>query len=350
MRTSIFSEKERYEILDAINRGADWLVSRQGVDGSIELEKNVTAKDPFCYYKVIWPLVLAGKFREADLLSSYIKSTFMLKDGDFSGGEPRSEDEWFQWRYYTYLNLWIIIGAHKLGRFDISIPGIRYMLKYRDPETGGFCNEKPYPEGKYMEDILTAAYNALGCLYMGRIDEACRAGDFLINVLSVQPDRQDRFYVAYNASDGLITDVPFKEKVNRIVETSERDQFYYYIGFPVISLSKLYLATSEEKYLEAANGYFDFTKSCQEDVYASPPSGKLGWGAAILYRITGDRDVGEAVRRQVRYLLKTQDREGCWSRFPGFKMYMNGEPYPITGRLDATGEFTSWLCEILQVS
>ena len=344
----LFSEEERGLILNAIERSAEWLVSRQGEDGSIKLEGGVTARDPQCYYKLIWPLTLTGRLREANRTASYIKSAFMLENGDFSGGAPRSAEEWFQWRYYTYLNVWIVIGAHKLGRFDISIPGIRYMLKYRDPRTGGFCNEKPYPEGEYIEDALSASYNGLACLYLNRLAEARGAGDFLMRLMRLQPEFKERFYAAFDARRGLITSFPSEEAVNRVVEAGEKEQYYYIIGYPIIFLSKLYQATGEDRYLEAAREYFNFTKLCQDDVYASPPSGKLGWGCAALYGITGDREVGEAVKSEVRYLLRTQDEEGCWSRFPSFKRYLNGEPYPLSGRVDITGEFCAWLSEIFQ--
>ena len=347
-RPGLFLDNERRLILNAIERSADWLVSRQGEGGSLKLEGGVIARDPQCYYKVVWPLSLAGRLREADLTAGYVKSKFMLENGDFSGGEPRSEEEWFQWRYYTYLNVWIVIGAHRLGRFDISIPGIQYMLKYRDPQTGGFCNEKPYPKGRYIEDALTASYNGLACLYLGKLSEACGAGDFLVKLLRLQPEFEERFYTAFDATDGLITDFPPEEAVYRVVETGEREQYYYFLGYPIIFLSKLYLATNDDRYLEAAKEYFNFTKSCQDDVYASPPSGKLGWGCAALHGITGDEDVGEAVKSEVRYLLETQDEEGCWSRFPGFKLYLNGEPYPTSGRIDLTAEFCAWLSEIIQ--
>ena len=344
----LFTREERASIQDAVDRGVRWLISRQGEDGSIRLEGEKPSRDPQSYYKVVWPLTLAGRLREANLTANYIKSDFMLSNGDFSGGEPRSSEEWFQWRYYTYLNVWIVLGAHKLGRFDLSIPGFSYMLKYRDPETGGFCNEKPYPEGNYIEDALSASYNGLACLNLGCIEEAEGAGNFLLRLLSVQPEPDERFYVALNAKKGLITEFPEEEAPYRVVEAKATQQYYYYLGYPIIFLSKLYLATNKRIYLEAAEKYFNFTKLCSKDVYASPPSGKLGWGCAALYSITGDRDVGEAVKSVVKYLLQTQEEEGCWARFPGFKRYLDGKPYPLTGRVDLTSEFTAWLMEILK--
>jgi len=345
---SLFSYDERISVLSAIRRSADWLVSRMGESGCLRLEEGAIAKDPQCYYKVIWALGSAGRLREANLISSYAKSKFMLENGDFSGGDPRSETEWFQWRYYTYLNVWFVIGAHKLGRFDLSFPGIQYMMRYRDPLTGGFCNERPYPEGRYIEDALAASYNGLACLYLGKIVEARGAGDFLMELLRLQPVIEERFYTAFNGKEGLITDYPQEEALYRLVDAQEMDQYHFYIGYPIIFLSKLFLVTDAETYLETAKAYFDFTKLCQDDVYASPPSGKLGWGSAALYGITGDEDMGSAVGSQVRYLLETQDEEGCWSRFPGFKHYLNGEEYPISGKIDLTSEFCAWLSEIMK--
>ena len=344
----IFSEADRSIILRAIARGANWIIHRQGGDGCLRLEDEVVADDPRCYYKVVWALTVAGRLREANLAASYIKSRFMLEDGDFSGGTPRSSEEWFQGRYYTYLNVWIVIGAHKLGRFDLSIPGINYMLRYRDPVTGGFCNEKPYPQGRYIEDALATSYNGLACLYLGRLEEARGAGNFLIRLLELQPEFEERFYAAMDGEGRLITDFPPEEAIHRVVEAGERQQYYYIIGYPIILLSKLYLATGEKRYLETAERYFSFTKICRGDVYASPPSGKLGWGCALLYRVTKDEEIGRAVKAVTEYLLERQEEEGCWLRFPGFKRYRDGEPYPLCGAIDITSEFTAWLSEILQ--
>jgi len=351
MNSTLFSDTERAAIRNAIERSTSWVTSKQGEDGSIRLREGVVEKDPVCWYKVVWPLALAGKVREANLTASHIRSNFMLENGDFSGGEPRSSEEWFQWRYYTYLNFWVVVGAHKLGRFDLSFPGISYVLRYRDPVTGGFCNEKPYPEGNYLEDSLAASYNGLACLYLGKLEEAREAGRFLTNLLKLQPEINRTFYTAVNAREGgLIEDFPSDEAINRIVDSSQTQQYYYFVGYPIMLLSKLFLATNEEVFLNAAKQYFDFAKECQDDVYASPPSGKLAWGCAILHRIMGEREVGEAVKKQVRFLLETQEVDGSWSRFPGFKRYMNGELLALPTVMDVTSEFSTWLSEILQES
>jgi hypothetical protein len=336
------------EAREAASKGAAFLEGRVNSDGSVRGEKDVVSNKVGCYYKTIWALASSGRFYLANSVADFTRKSFLHRNGDFADKLQRQGDEWFEWRYHTYLNIWLTIGAHTIGRFDLSFPGSDYILTFLDPKTGGFCNERPYPAGKKIEDSLASSGDALACLYVGRLEEARKTGDFLIRLLRAQPEPKKRFYTALNGKGNLIRDFPSADEIYRVVDATRKEQYYFMVGLPMALLSKLYLATNLKNYLDAARGYFQFTKHCADDAYSYPASGKSGFGSAILARITGNEDIKSAAERQLEYLVQTQDQDGAWKSFPGLKLYGNGSVFPIEGQIDITGEFTVWLNEMLQ--
>jgi len=319
-----------------------FLESRQTSEGTMLVEKDEVSYDVSCYYKSLWAFASAGKLSRANAIADVVKKNFQRRNGDFVGAGERVG------RMNTYANLWIVIGAQKIGRFDVSLPGISYIIKYQDPRTGGFCHKKPYPAGVNLQDSVSAAANGLACLFTGRVKEAKRAGDFLVKLLKLQPELTKRFYPAMNGRGGLITDFEARDAIWRVVETDQKEQMYSLVGLPMALLSRLYLATGMKTYLDAAKGYFQFTRRCTDYAYSYPNSGKTGFGVAILARITGSMEARESAMRQLDYFRRTQAPEGSWKSFPGLKFYGNGAVESISGQIDITGEFTTWTNEMIQ--
>jgi hypothetical protein len=180
------------------------------------------------------------------------------------------------------------------------------------------------------------------------VKEVKKTGDFLIRLLKAQPEPRKRFYTALNEKGVLIQNFSSNDEIFRVIDAGKREQYYFMVGLPMALLSKLYLATNQKNYLDAALGYFQFTKHCAEDAYSYPASGKSGFGSAILSRITGKEDIKSAAERQLEFLVETQNQDGAWKSFPGLKLYGDGAIFPIEGQIDITAEFTVWLNEMLQ--
>ena len=106
-------------------------------------------------------------------------------------------------------------------------------------------------------------------------------------------------------------------------------------------LAHLYAATSKKRYLEAADRFFEFTRRCREDVYCVPPSGKIGWGASLMYALTGDDKYRQVACTVADYLVESQDECGRW----GLDMPPS---VPEHVYQDITAEFVAWLTEIRQ--
>ncbi len=337
------------EAKEAAAKAVRFLESRVNPDGSVRGEKDEISENIGCYYKSIWALESSGRLSLANSVSDYVKTHFFhRRNGDFGNKAQRQGDEWFAWRYYTYPNFWITIGSHKIGRFDLSMAGSDYLLSYFDPKTGGFCNEKTYPAGKKVEDSLASSANALACLYSCKVKEPMKTGVFLIKLLKAQPDPKKKFYTSVGEKGALIQDFAPEDELYRVVDASKKEQYFFMVGLPIAFLSKLYLATNEKKYLDAALGYYRFTKNCSGLAYSYPASGKSGFGTAILFRITKKEEIKSSAEEELDFLVKTQGPDGSWTSFPGLKLYGEGTVFPIEGQIDITGEFTVWLNEMLQ--
>ncbi|MEW5980503.1 MAG: prenyltransferase/squalene oxidase repeat-containing protein [Acidobacteriota bacterium] len=330
--------QRRGSINRAVARATQWLLAHQAEDGSVSpREAGVDA-----YYKLPYTLGLMGELGAANLLLDWIRDYQMTSTGDFRGTRQRSRLS-FHSNWSTYANCWIVLGAHRLGRFDVSLRGIDYILRYQRP-CGGFSSMALTGEGEVIEPVCTA-WGGLAALSVGRIESACKAGDCLVEMVRRQPDPR-RFYFRMTVEGRLITEYPEPERLFYFVAADQEKEIYYNLGIAMILLGRLYQATSESKYLSSCEDLLAFSQRCAADVYASPPSGKLGLGCAILFSISRNPAAKEAASAVADYLVATQGQEGYW-RLPDDPLYAQ-----IPGRheldllLDVTAEFTSFLAEI----
>jgi hypothetical protein len=292
--------------LKAAQRGSEWLASKQQEDGSI-----TTAE---VYYKAPYALSVTGRTLEANKLINWIKTDVLQDNGDLN--------------HNIYKNSWIVQGAHRLARFDVSLKGMDYILQAQAP-CGGFCATNDISQ--IVEPIYTA-WGGLCAVYTGHIDKACKAGNCFIEMVRQQPDEM-KFYYNMTADGNLLTNSGF-------VDATKPKQIYYNPGIAMIFLMRLYLATANEKYLSTASEIFEFTLRCASDAYKTPPSGKSGLGCALLHDITGDVRARDKAIELADYLVKIQHPDGAW----GFSLNDAFETL-----VDITAEFTVFTTEITAI-
>jgi hypothetical protein len=321
---------------ESARRGFDWMVTHQRPDGSFcNPEDGIGG-----YYKVPYALTLAGHLREAHRLLSWVAEHHFTAEGDFRAAERKAHgtghDAW-----PVYSNAWLVLGAHRAGRWDLSRRGATFLQRYQ-VRAGGFYALDG--ETRFLEPVCTA-WGGLAALTTGDIDVAHRAGDLLTRVAERQPD-PNRFYFRMGTEGNLTTEVPAGEELFYYVDTTRREQIYFNPGIALIFLTHLYRATGEAQYLEASRTLFSFTQRCADDVHRFPPSGKLGMGSALLYAITGTQETRQAAVSVGTYLVETQTSEGFW-RLPdvaAYKAIADKDGFEI--RLDITAEFSIFLMEI----
>jgi len=118
-------------LTESRDRGIRFLLEQQRPDGAIG---NPEADGLGPYYKALWALAAAGQQEAGGRLATWIAKNVLTEDGDFAGA-LRGEGHNYS---YPYPNAWIICGAQKLGRFDISRRGMDFLMLLHHEEDGGF--------------------------------------------------------------------------------------------------------------------------------------------------------------------------------------------------------------------
>ena len=325
-------------VLEAMRAGARWLASHQREDGRFGDEEDING-----YYKCAYSLRVAGEPAASGRCLDRIVSRYMTSDGDFMNdtADPghRTVGNYTARFCQIYPNFWILRAACVLNRFDVADKVFSFLLTCQDEASGGVYYQVNRESGLF-ESNATACVCVSGLL-RGRLDIAKKAADALLRWKGLQKDAE-RFYIRWNPGDGLRT-AEFDEADKKffVVDSTQAAQLYWLVGLPMAALAKLYQVVGERKYLECSIALYDFLMSCNPDVFGSPPIGKLGWGSAILYRITGDTRYLETNRKITRYYLDTQHKDGYWLA-PAYKTV---EEQPLKQTTDWTGEFCAWLSD-----
>lgn len=337
------------DLQNAARRATGWLASQLTPMGNYRGKEApdangvyVDTDDIGCYYKSIYTLRSAGEAAAAARCLTYVKERFMSADGDyFNTPEVRSSGSYGPVFCQLYQNAWIMRGAVALKWFGLARQTLDFINTQRDPEFGGYYSHVNSTNG--MMDSNSIAVGAYCCILGGQIDKAKKSCDLLLRLLANQAD--DGVLWSRCTSDGtLITrldDVAEKNYRYVRIVAAEPQQAYWIWGWPMNELIAMYELSGEQKYLDGALRIFDFLAAGHEHAFSFTTAGKDAWGAAKLYRITGDRRYLEKARLQMQYILDHQHADG----------YMLGEgvadesEQPKRTIFDFTADFASWLID-----
>ena len=322
--------------LQAAARGIDWICARQEADGSFCDRADGVGS----YYKIPYALSLAGRQREALHLLDWVAKHHFTPEGDFRAPERKAlssaHDAW-----PVYSNAWLVLGAHRVGRWDMALRGVEFIGQYQTPAGGFYALDG----NTQIHEPVCTSWGGLAALATGRLDEACCAGDLLVSLVEGQPDPK-RFYSRMDIEGNLITDVPTGKELYYYVDATRSQQIYYNPGIALILLAHLYRTTGQVKYLGAGKEIIAFAERCADDVYRFPPSGKLGLGCALMYDLTHSEEARNGAIAVAEYLAQTQTAEGFW-RLPDVEPYTPRSDFDgMEVWLDVTAEFSTFLMEI----
>lgn len=296
-------------------KGVKWLLAQRNEDGSF-----VPAQEGMHYFRVPWALAVSGRTAEAASLVEWIRKN-MWTDGDFTGKYPRPHGKWGG-AFYIYINANIILGAHLLRQFDISIPAMEFLIKnYHDNENGGFFNNIENTGADGEKEICHSSQGGISALMTGHIETARKVAHFLKKVYDAQLELPDRLYIYYSTKKGLITDfnnTP-EERRNYVIEAQEPRQMYFAPGIAAAFLVRLYMVTKNIEYLELAKKYQKFAMGCTERQFEVPQVCKTGWGSALLYQVTKEEKYKEWTIRVGDYYVASQFEDGHWENIEPHK-------------------------------
>jgi hypothetical protein len=293
--------------LRAAARVADWLEPQLDDKGRLRGELH----DLGSYYK--WPLFLwsLGCADLAEQLFHVIVADFMTADGDFRTGEEKSADPIYGMIADSYTNTWPIVAARVLERKEVGQVGLDCLRSRRVEKTEGFLTGRSGQHADERQDIVTIAGCGNALLAWEEVEEAKRAGECLLRVLEMQEGTGDPFYLYIDGEGELLTDLEIPERLQRI-HLDRPNQAYVYLGMSAVFLARLFAVTGEERFLEGAQGYFAINMACGDRVYQGIGCCKTGWSAATLYRLTGEEQYRQSVRKAGAEILSLQQAGGDW--------------------------------------
>jgi hypothetical protein len=315
----------------AATRTVDWLIARIKSDGSLGDD----CQDLACFYKLPYLMQLAGHAAEAHHLLDFIHDRFLCPDGDFRTSDAVKTVDPVLALYPGYINGWIAMAAHKVGRFELSYRAWNYLRGFWNADLSGFTMDRTIDGANGAVDVMMCAHLGLVGLYLGDLDLARGSGRALRQFLRLQPSPGTRFFLRMNGAGILKTDFPAEAEGLHVIIAEQPGQAWFFIGYPTAFLTRLFRATGEPQVLDTARGYFEFARRCSSCMIGEHFAHKVAWGAAELASVTGDASHWALGAEITRKLIATQDREGIWM----------GDQPPHT-RLDQSAEVAIWLLEI----
>ena len=328
------------DYITSADRAADWLEAQQRSDGAIAPEEGVGA-----IYKGGAALAAAGRLNAAWRLMDDTVRRFQTEPGEFHRDNENERDRMAS----LYRTCWILLGALRMGRFDVASPGaLDHVYAFQDEKTGGFFATLD-PAAQTQLSALHTTMAGWLCLYTARLDRARRAGDWVLDLLARQPDWPKRFYFKMDPKTGeCITEYPENASILAFTDTKREKQFFFFSGMLMGYLSDLYRATGDSRYIDGAVEMFAFEQGMNPRGFRYPSKCKVGWGAALLYSVTG-----EAAQRRLATdvadvtFLEAQCDDGRWDAC-NCVANDNATAFIEVSATEMTCEFLFELCEIIK--
>lgn len=311
------------------DRGRQYLMEQLRPDGGFGPEDKGVAD----YYKAIAALHVCGETHSANRLCQWIRRHGITAEGDFG---PRPAD--MLGHAHAYYNSWVVLGAHRLGHYDIAERGMDFLMRFYDAETGGFYSSPTERTAETLEEIWIVCGSGRAALATGRIDVAEGVGRWLKEVMRQQPQFPQKLYGVFSRAKGLHTAVEPGNELRYVADKdAQRDQFFFNPGIAAGLLCRLYQATGKSEWLDLARDYMRFVEGASDYLFHSLRAGKVAWAASNLYTLTGQAKYREMAIRIGDAVLETQAEDGSWDS-------MLGPDF----RNDVAAEMTYWLDQIFQ--
>ena len=309
------------------DRGGDYLKLQLRSDGGFgPLERGLAD-----YYKVPLALMVCGDSAESNRLLDWIRRKGMTLEGDFGPRLPETLGY-----PYIYYNIWVIIGAHRQGHFDLSQKGMDFVLRFYDSDSGGFYSSPDQRSADVLQDLWVVSGGGLAALYTGRMEVALGVGRWMKRLMDLQPNYPKQLYSVYSRAVGLHTRYDPLEEVRFLLNAdAERDEYFFHPGIAAGFLANLFKATHDKKWLDLAHDYMRMTEIASDFNLRSLRAGKVSWAASNLCTLTGDQKYADLAARVGDNLLAVQTRGGAWK-------------FGQMSSNDATAEMVVWLDEVHQ--
>ena len=285
-------------------RATEWILSHQNRDGSLG-----DPRQGYFFYRAPWTLALVGETEAASAVCGWFRRNMLTPDGRIDGPYRVVQDAW------AYRDSALIVGAQAIGQYDLSLGLMPEMLRWQDPGSGAFANDR-LPNGEMGDDqsIPYAAGPGFAALATGDLATARRVAGFLQRIYDAQPDLPKRFYYDWSrVRQAPTTTFDEKDRFWYVVENeADLNQRWTIGGISAGFLGRLYLAEPRAEYLDLARRYQAFSMAATPAQFKYGPVCKSGWGSSMLYEITGEAEYEAWTYRMGDWFVEHQAAQGFW--------------------------------------
>lgn len=323
------------ELAGVIERGVGWMLAQSAGDGSY------TGALPAlgAYYKTPYLWATTGHGGHFGRAVRYMQSAFLDDEGFRSEVDPKAAI--YNSHFFNYMMGWVARGAWVGGAFDFARRAYDYLAGPAGEFITATCDQGPTVTTA-TRNIGAAANAGVSFLYAGDLANARHCADFVWGVFAGQ-DATDEFYVRTDPAGEPLRDFPEAERAVTVIDMHRPDQMYWYLGIAMAMFGKLYEATGEAAQLDRAAAAFDVFDRCRANVADDDLTvGKVAYGSAVLYRLTGEKRYLDACRDCAANLIRTQEPDGYW-------LYDRRGDITELNRstlLDFCAELTIWCLEV----
>lgn len=296
--------------LAARRRGTDFLLSKQTADGCLG--------DPergFEYYRGPWTLGLVGETQAAHAVCGFIRRNLLTADGRIDGPLRKIRTDW------SYRDATLIIGAQQLGEYDLSLGLFPELLRWQDPVSGAFANDRE-ADGSMSDtmDIPYACGAGFAALAVGRLDVALRVAGFLRTIWDAQRDldpasglpRTFHCFWSRARQRPYVPGDPGYGAHMTVENAADRMQRWTIGGISAGFLCRLTLATGDGQWLDLARRYQAFSMAATDAQFKYPSACKTSWGSSLLYQVTGETPYRDWTMRLGDWYVALQGEDGAW--------------------------------------
>jgi hypothetical protein len=219
------------------------------------------------------------------------------------------------------------------GRFELARQLRSFIETFHNSESGGFFAG----EARTVEEVMTTSMAGIACLWAGNHPLAVAAGNWLRNLWEKQPDVRSGLYTSWQGGS-LVTKYAEQDAAGCLVDPKKTRQWYFQYGISAALLTSLAGTTDNTKWLDLARNFLRASDHAGADRHQTPQSGKIGWGAAWTYRLSGDPVDRELSATVASGLCALQNDDGSWL---ASGVYGGGSATADSVTIDVTAEFAT---------
>lgn len=322
------SEKLARACRRSAETATQWILEHLKTDGSL----GEAATDLAAFYKLPMLFALTGRPRDAHRVLDHINVAFGRSEGGYSTEEDLVTADAALADAPGTISVWVALAALRAGRFDAAMGAYAHLGRFVEPSVGGATHREG---GDPVIDVAMTAQVGLAALYFGEHGRAVACGRALGAMLEAQSAPEARLLMRMNPAGQWVLPLDGMPSEAYAIEKGRPDQLFSLVGHPIGFSTQLYRATGNAGALDVARRYAAFALDCGDALVASHYAHTVGWGAALLYRATGDarhRALAEAVAEQ---LIESQEDDGGWLVYDG-----------LDHRIEQSAEAAIWLTEL----